>query len=210
MMNLMSLFQFYLGVIFILSIVLRRRQYRSLVELLAAGPARWPRLLDLLRQQRSLLLTWPTLVPVVLAFFLMALHSVMFNLVWPEAAVTLTHLTRHPAMLGWLLVFGAAMATVDAQATFSRWEFRKEDYEPLLDQAEYWLTTRWASAVKFLTFGRIDPHERVKQEIRRALAQAQGDLRDMFWNWSIQVGLRLAFGITLWLTWLIWVRPGSG
>jgi hypothetical protein len=206
-MNLMDLFQFYLVVVFILSIVLRRRQYRGLVELVAAGPQRWPRLINLLREERWLLLSWPTLVPIALALLLMLIHSAMYNLVWPHAAVTFSDLTRHTTALGLLLIWAATMLTVDAQATFSHWEFNKADYEPMLDQAEYWLTTRWAPALKVLTFGRVDPEQRVRAEVRQALLRSQADIRSMFWNWSIQVGFRLAFGITLWLTWALLLRP---
>lgn len=206
-MNLMDLFQFYLGVVFILSIVLRRRQYRALVELVAAGPKRWPRLMNLLSAERWLLFSWPTLVPIALALLLMLIHSAMYNLLWPHAAVTLSDLTHHTTALGLLLVCAANMVTVDAQSTFSHWEFNKADYEPMLDQAEYWLTTRWAPALKMLTFGRVDPEQRVRAEVRQALTRSQADIRAMFWNWSIQVGLRLAFGITLWLTWALLLRP---
>ncbi|HMP57712.1 MAG TPA: hypothetical protein PKD86_00040 [Gemmatales bacterium] len=200
-MNLMDLFQFYLGMMFMLSIALRYRQYRSLIELVAAGPRRWPRLMELLRTERRLLLTPYTLVPVGLALTLMLVHSAMYNLLWPEAAVTPIDLAHHTMALGFLLVFGAAMVAVDARATFERWDFDAAVYEPTLDQAEFWLTTRWAPAIKTLTFGYVDPQSRVRDEVVRALASSQADVREMFINWSLQVGLRLGFGISLWLTW---------
>jgi hypothetical protein len=81
--------------------------------------------------------------------------------------------------------------------------FDREALEKHLDQAEYWLRSWVAPAVKVLTFGYVNPRQMVHDEVRKALAQATLDFNRMMWRWALQIAMRLAFGLTLWLTWAL-------
>ncbi len=62
-LNLIHFFDFYLAATFLLSIAVRLRQYGAVLALLHGLPGRWPRLLDLVKQHRSLLVTRETVAP---------------------------------------------------------------------------------------------------------------------------------------------------
>ena len=60
-----------------------------------------------------------------------------------------------------------------------------------------------AIVVRVFTFGFVNPRRLVTVEVRRALIDASRLLNTTLW-WVIgQTGLRLAFGLALWLTWAL-------
>jgi hypothetical protein len=54
--------------------------------------------------------------------------------------------------------------------------------------------------VKVFTFGYINPRQMVAVEVRKALVEASRLLNSTLWWVSAQVGLRIVFGLSLWLT----------
>ena len=62
-LKLIRLFDFYLALAFLVSTVVRIRQYRTILRVVRAVPSRWPRLFVLVRQYRHLFLTWGTVLP---------------------------------------------------------------------------------------------------------------------------------------------------
>jgi hypothetical protein len=201
-LNLLAGLDYYLVLTFIVSIVMRYRQYRTLAGLLWSAPGRWPKLIQLLRQQRRVFFTWPTLVPVALTFLLMLVHLLAYNLIWPAARVTPADLWER--WIGFLsaVFFGLGMLVLDYDACFNVWEFDRPDLERYLDQAEYWLRSWVSPAVSILTFGYFNPRKIVHEEALTALTNASMDMKRMMWRWSLQIAVRLAFGLTLWMTWL--------
>jgi hypothetical protein len=201
--NLIALFNFYLIITFVLSIATRYRQYRILVGLIVSAPLRWPKLIQLAHRHRTLFINWPTLLPVVLTFFLMVVHSVLYNELWPSARVTPHELRDHPAWLVIVLVLGAAMLFLDGDAIFRVGRFDRAALEKSLDQAEYWLRSWAAPAVRLLTFGFVNPRRMVHDEVSKSLREATVEVSKMMWRWSLQIGVRLGFGLSIWLGWAI-------
>jgi len=200
-LNLIALFDYYLILTFFLSTLMRYRQYRAITSLVLSAPGRWSKLLQLLSAQRSVFFGWQTLVPVALTFALMLAHVLAYNLVWPAARVTPPDLWQHwPALLT-LVILGGGMLVLDYDACFNIWEVNRAEIEPYLDQAEYWLRSWVAPAVKIITFGFVNPRQMVHEEVRKALTHASVDMKQMMWRWALQIAVRLLFGLTLWLTW---------
>ncbi len=199
--NLLDLLNVYLILTLFLGIFLRYRQYRATLTLLATAPMRWPKLFQLVTEHRTLFLTWPTLVPLGLTLLLTLVNSIALHLIWPHAVVTSSHLGSHWFALILIAAAGAAMLAVDYKMTFWAWEMDAAATAAALDQAEYWLNTPWAPAIRILTFGFVNPRQMVREEVRKALTAACGTVNRSLWQWSLQIAVRFAFGMTLWLTW---------
>jgi hypothetical protein len=208
-MNLIALLQNYLILIFVLSIVWRYRQYQAMLGIVTDAKHRWPCLCKLVAEHRFIFLTWPTLLPIALTMALMLLHSIAYNLLWPQATVEFTDLFAHPILFIVVTVFCVWMVYLDMVAIFSKWEFQRADIDPYLDKAEYWLTTPWAPALRIFSFGFLNPRRMVREEVTKALTQACFDLNSMMWDWALQIAVRLAFGLSLWLPWA-WYGFGGG
>src|SRR5262245_38787058 len=84
-LNLIHLFDFYLMLLFLISCYVRIRQYSAVVALVRAVPGRWPRLFQLVKQHRTVFLTWTTVLPAILALGLSLIHMLLCRLVWPQA-----------------------------------------------------------------------------------------------------------------------------
>src|SRR5437868_3155587 len=76
-LKLIRLFDFYLILAFFLSTLLRVQQYRTILGVLRHVPGRWPKLFGLVRQHRSLFLTWGTILPLVLTLGLWLIHTLL-------------------------------------------------------------------------------------------------------------------------------------
>lgn len=199
-LNLIHFFDFYLMLLFLISSYMRMRQYGAVVALVRAVPGRWPKLFQLVRQHRTVFLTWTTLLPAILAFGLSASHMLLCRLVWPQANLTVARLLELWPAVPPVLVCGLAMLAVDLYATFRVGQFDRALLEKYFDQAEYWLRSWAAPVVRIFTFGRINPRAMVDVEVRKALLDASQLLNSTLWWISVQVGLRVAFGLSIWLT----------
>jgi hypothetical protein len=209
-LNLILFFDFYLTVMFLLSTWVRVRQYRAVLALVRAVPGRWPRLFELVRQHGSVFLTWSTIGPGVLALALMVVQFLASRLVWPDAGrpphgLTVARLAEHLPAVPFVTLCGAAMAAVDVYCILVVGEIDRAEMEKYFDQAEYWLKSWTAPVVRVFTLGYINPRQMVAVEVRSALVSASRLLNSTLWWVSLQVGLRIAFGLSLWLTYA-WSR----
>src|SRR5436853_5672298 len=91
-LNLIDVFNYYLILAFVVSTGFRIRTYRAIVGLVLASSSRWPKLLELVKKHRTILLGWPMLLAIGLAFALMLGNSLAIRLVWASARVTLQEL----------------------------------------------------------------------------------------------------------------------
>ena len=66
-----------------------------------------------------------------------------------------------------------------------------------------WLTSRTAHVVRFFTLGFVNPRRLVNTEVQKALVDATRQLNTNLWWMTVQMGLRIAFGLSLWLTWAV-------
>src|SRR6266700_2523782 len=117
-LNLIHFFDFYLAWMFLVSAYRRFRQYQTIGQLVFAGPGRWPRLLQLIRQHRTIFLTWKTAAPALLALGLFLLQLAASRLMWPEAGAEPHGLELHKVVEQWidllyLVPLAAAMIAFD-------------------------------------------------------------------------------------------------
>jgi hypothetical protein len=209
-LNLIHFFDFYLALVFLVSILLRVRQYRAAWGLLRAMPGRWPKLMKVLGEHKSLFLTRATIGPAVLALGLIAVQILASRFIWPEAGkpeqgLTVSRLLEHAPACVVVALLGVAMVGIDTYATFWVAEIDRTEMEKYFDQAEYWLKSWTAPVVRFFTFGRINPRNMVSVEVRKALENALRDLNSALWWICVQTGVRVAFGLAIWLTYA-WTR----
>src|SRR5437773_8310538 len=204
-LNLIHLFDFYLALAFVLGTWTRVRQYRAVLGLVRRFPGRWPRLFDLVRQHGNIFLTWSTARPAVLALALMLIQTLASRLLWPDAGrppygLTVGRLAEHPWAVPVVTVLGAAMLAMDVYGIVVVGEVDRPEMEKYFDQAEYWLKSWAAPVVRVFTLGYINPRQMVAVEVRSALVSASQLLNSTLWWVSVQVALRIAYGLSLWLT----------
>jgi hypothetical protein len=202
-LNLIHFFDFYAMLAFLAGLVQRFERYQSIGRLVVAGPTRWPRLLKLVQQHRTLFLTWATVLPGLLALGLSVAQLVASRRIWPQADLTVGQLAAHWLAVAVVAPLGLAMAAVDVYGILVVGAFDRALLEKYFDQAEYWLRSRTAHVVRVFTFGYVNPRKMVSVEVRKALVQASGMLNTTLWWVTMQVGLRVAFGLSLWLTWAL-------
>jgi hypothetical protein len=151
----------------------------------------------------SIFLTWSTFLPLILALFLSGIHMAACRLVWPTATITLSTLTHLWVALIVTGLIGIVMLGVDLYGTFWVADFDHQLMQKYFDQAEYWLQPWTAPVVRVFTLGYINPRQMVTVEVRKALEEASRLLNSTMWWVTAQVGLRVAFGLALWLTYAL-------
>jgi len=197
--NLIHFFDFYLALAFLLSTYMRYQQYEAIIRLVRALPERWPRLLKLVRQHHAIFLTLPTVLPAMLALVLSLTHMLACRLIWPHANVTVSSLAQWPGQLVVVACLGLAMLSVDVYGILKVGKINRPQLEVYFDQAEYWLRSWVAPVVHVFTLGYVNPRRMVSVEVHKALLQTSKLLNSTLWWISLQVGLRIAFGLSLWL-----------
>ena len=201
--NLIHLFDFYLAVAFLLSTALRVSQYRAILGLVKAVPGRWPNLFRLVKAHSTIFLTWSTLLPGFLAFAICIIHMLACRLVWPQANLTVADVMGYWQAVVAVALLGLAMLAVDGYGTFRVGEFDRHEMQKYFDQAEYWLRSWTAPVVRIFTLGYINPRKMVAVEVQKAMLEASKLINATFWWVSLQTGLRVAFGLALWLTYAL-------
>jgi hypothetical protein len=205
--NLIHLFDFYLAAMFVVGTARRIGQYRAFAGIALSMPGRWPRLFKLVHEHRTVFLTWSTLVPSFLALLIWATHTLASRLIWHDANLTAAELFAR--WQGWAVVlpFAVAMVCLDGYFLVRVAQIDRGMLEKYFDQAEYWLRSWTAPVVRVVTFGYVNPRRMVHDEVRKALVGASGLINSSLYWVSLQMGLRVAVGLSLWLTWA--VTPGA-
>jgi hypothetical protein len=204
--NLLHLFEFYLGVGFLVSFSLRFNQYRSALALIREARGRWPKLFELARGHTTVFLSAGTVLPASLALVLWIIHTLACRLVWPSANLTWSDLAAHAGVVPVLAILAAAMLSVDGYVTFNFGRLDRDLMQRYFDKAEIWL--KRAPVVKMFTFGFVNPRQMVATEVQKALQEVNRLLNLTLWWFDLQVGLRFAFGLALWLTYAA-LKPGG-
>jgi hypothetical protein len=213
-LNLIHFLDFYFSLLFFIGLYRRVRQYQSIGKLALEGPTRWPRLLGLIHEHRMIFLTWGTVLPAILALALMLVQLIASRFLWPEAGQPPDGLTVERLLELWpalpvVVPLGLAMVAFDIYTLFRVGVIDRAMMEKYFDQAEYWLCSGTAHVVRVVTFGFINPRKMVAEEVRKALIAVSAMLNYTLWWMNLQVGLRFAFGLSLWLTWAVTHRPGG-
>jgi hypothetical protein len=203
--NVIQFLDFYFTAMFVFGTLRRLAQYREIGRLVWLMPGRWPNLLALVKKHRTIFMTWATVAPALLAMLVMGLQLVASRGVWPDAAgpqgLTVARLGQNTLALVIIIPLGLAMLALDVFTLIYVGRIDREAVEKNFDQAEYWLASRTATVVRVFTLGFVNPRRMVNEEVQKALVGASSVLNRSLWWVSMQVGLRLAFGLSLWLTW---------
>jgi hypothetical protein len=202
-LNLIHLFDFYLAILFLAGILRRLGQYRTVGEMVLAGRTRWPHLLELVKQYRTIFLTWEVLMPGIIALSLAVSQWLASRLLWPHADLTAGTLAEHWLAFPVCLGLGLAMVYIDVYGIVKIGQLDRTMLEKHFDLAEYWLRSRTAHVVRVFTFGFVNPRKMVNVEVRKALLQVSQMLNNTLWWVSMQIGMRVSFGVALWLSWVL-------
>jgi hypothetical protein len=146
-------------------------------------------------------LRWPTVLPVLATLAVTLGNALATHFVWSGARVTFHDLWDHPIGLAAVVFTGGVMGFLDFKAVFLFGRFDRQAVETTLDRAEHWLVSWKAPAVRFLTLGLVHPRRVVGEQVRQALVEASIGLNGQLWALSLQIVMRIAFGLSLWLTW---------
>jgi hypothetical protein len=203
-LDLIRLFDFYLAAMFVIGSVRRYALYRASAGIAFRFPGRWPNLLRLMQSHHALLLTWRTFLPSIMTLVIWLLHMLASRLIWHDAQLTIRDVYTHWLPLVVVAPLGCAMIALDIYFLIVVGVVDRPTLEGYFDQAEHWLTSWHAPVVKAVTFGFINPRRMVSDEVQKALVAAGDLLERSLYLTSLQMGLRVAFGLSLWLTWAFW------
>jgi hypothetical protein len=207
-LNLIRFLDFYFTLLFVVGTVRRFEQYQNVGKLALTCPGRWPKLLRLVREHRTVFMTWATVAPGVLALALSAAQLVASRVLWPEAGqtnngLTVGSLAAHWVALLFVCPLGLAMIAVDLYGLMRVGTIPRAEMEKYFDQAEYWLGSKTAHVVHVFTLGYINPRKMVSLEVRKALEGASSLLNSTLWWVNMQMALRFSFGLSLWMVWAL-------
>lgn len=201
-LNLIRAFDFYLALMFLISLVRRYDVYWNAVRILFAVRGRWPRLVQRLAEHRSLLLNWSFFRPVALALALTIVQMICSRLIWPGAVLLGSDLHDEWWKLAVIVVPLAAMLGIDLYFIIRVGRFDREGTVKDLDRAESWLGTK-GSLVRIVTLGYVDPHKQVDEELKKNLEYLGSTVKSsMLWV-SGQIAARVLFGLALWTVWFL-------
>lgn len=200
--NLIRVFDFYLALMFVISLVRRWEVYADAVRLLVAVRGRWPRLMSRLGEHGSLMLNGSFFRPAIAALLLTVMQMVCSRLVWPHAVLTGVGLRAEWWWLPLILVPLVPMLAVDLYFVVRVGRFDRSETVKYLDQAETWLGWR-GPLVRVATLGMVDPRRMVDDEVKKSLEGIGTTVRSSLWWVSAQIALRVLFGLTLWTVWAV-------
>lgn len=202
-LNLIHLFDFYLAAMFVLGTVRRIGQYRAFAGLALSMPGRWPKLLQLVHDHRTIFLTWTTLLPTILALAVWLVQMLASRWIWHGANLTFGELFAHWFSLPIVLPFSLSMVSLDVYFLVVVGTIDRAMTEKYFDQAEYWLRSWTAPVVHYMTLGYISPRRMVNDEVRNSLIGASSLLNRSLYLTCLQMGLRVAVGLSLWVAWAL-------
>lgn len=207
-LNLIHFLDFYFGFMLLAGVLRRLSQYHSVAQLVFAGPKRWPNLLKLLSNYRTIFWTWSMILPALLALGLWLVQMLASRLIFPDAGspdegMTIERLFQHWWALIPVIMIALPMLGFDLYTLWVMYDFDTQILEKHFDDAEYWLRSRTAHMVRVVSFGYINPRRMVAEEVEKALVAIGDMLNFTLWWVAVQMGLRFAFALSLWVTWAI-------
>lgn len=200
--NLIRVFDFYLAVMFFLSLLRRWDVYLDAVYILFKVRGRWPKLLQRLGEHKSVLLNWSFFRPAVVALLMMLVQLVCSRLIWPKAVLTAPGLQHDWWWIPVILAVFVPMVAVDVYFLVRVGRFDRGETVKYFDQAENWLGWK-GPLVRVFTLGIVNPRKMVDQEVQKSLDELGRVVNAGLWWVSVQIALRVAFGLLLWTAWAV-------
>lgn len=207
--NLIRLFDFYLLLMFVISLLRRATFYKDVTLISIAAVMKQPNLVRRLGANRDILLNWSTIRPLVFAIVLMLVQFILSRLIWPEATITLREIGPHYGQDAVLVILFAAMFAVDLYFLIRIGQIDRGEANKTLLRAEYWLTSWQAPVISAVTFGYVNPRKMVDDQLREGLTWFRSTMAWSMWWVIVQVSLRVAFGVAIWLFWAWSLNPES-
>jgi len=199
--NLIRLFDFYLATVFVIGMYRRWRVYSDAIRLGLFTMNR-RRLLGRVSEHKAVLLTGEVLRPVILTLSLMIMQFLCSRVIFPHAQITLAQVFTDLWQTMILSLMFVPMLAVDVYFLIRVGRFDRGETEKYLHQAESWLGWR-ASAVRIATMGIVDPRKIVDKEVRKGMKELGATVSwSLYWV-SVQIALRVAFGATIWILWVV-------
>lgn len=197
--NLMASYERYLLLTFVLSLLLRFRQYHTNVRFAWAFPQQWPNVLEIIKKHSAIFLTWTTILPVAVTLGILLTHTVCYRLIWSEAVVTPSELGQHLLVLAFLLPVSLWMLFLDLTTLFRASQLDFAEIEKNLSKGESALTSRALSALRLASLGFFNPRKLVENRIADSLHGVRLALLAQLRRWSFHTAVRITFGFLLWL-----------
>lgn len=197
--NLIRVFDFYLALMFVIGFLRRYPIYFDALRIVFAVRGRWPKLMERLKQHHGVLVTREVLRPLAVALGLTAIQIICSRVIWPEAALTIGELVETPWRLAALIASTVPMLAVDLYFVISVGRFDRGETEKYFDEAEHWLSSWKAPAIRTLTLGFVNPRRIVDEEVKKGLNQLGETVSWIAWWVSAQVGCRVLCGLMIWL-----------
>jgi hypothetical protein len=200
--NLIRVFDFYLAVMFFISLLRRWDVYLDALYILFKVRGRWPKLLQRLGEHKSVLLNWSFFRPAVVALLLMLFQLICSRLIWPRAVLTVPGLRQEWWWVPVILVTFVPMVAVDVYFIVRVGRFDRGETVKYFDQAENWLGWK-GPLVRVFTLGFVNPRKMVDAEVQKSLDELGRVVNAGLWWVSAQIALRVTFGLTLWTVWAL-------
>lgn len=197
-MNVMGVYERYLILTFVLSLLMRFKQYRTNISFAWQFPQRWPSVLEVVKAHKGIFLTWTTLLPVGVTLAVLLAHSLCYRLIWQAADVTPTTLGNEWYLLPFLVLVCLTMLALDLQALFSTTQTDFDEIETALSRGEYVLSSRAMVALRVGSFGLFSPKKYIENRIEESLQAVRLVLLTQLRRWSFHTAVRIAFGFLLW------------
>jgi hypothetical protein len=201
-LNLIRLFDFYLALMFLISLVRRWDVYLNALRVLIAVRGRWPKLVQRLGEHKSILLNWSFFRPAILALLVTLLQLVASRMIWPHAVLTGPELREEWWWIPIFLVPLIPMLAVDIYFIVRVGRFDHDETLKYFDMAERWLGWK-GPLIRWASLGFINPHKMVDEELRKSLTEYRTTLNASLWWVIAQTSLRIIFGLTLWTMWAV-------
>jgi hypothetical protein len=142
-------------------------------------------------------------LPAILALILTLAHWTLYRAVIPSANLTVGDLAAEWFVWPVVVILALAMIGVDLYGVVDVAHVDEREMSKYFDEAEYWLRSWTAPVVHFFTLGRINPRQMVSVEVRKALVEASQLINESLWWLAVQVGLRVAVGLSIWLAYAL-------
>lgn len=201
-LNLIRVFDFYVTLMFVISLVRRWDVYVNAVRLLISVRGRWPKLISRLSEHSSLILNRAFFRPALLALGLTVTQLLASRIIFPQAVLLGEQLQAEWWWVPLIFLPLVPMLLVDIYFVVRVGKFDHDETVKYFDQAEGWLGWK-GPLVRVLTLGIVDPQRMVDDEVKKNLTEYQSTLQASLWWVSVQIGLRLTFGLTLWAVWAV-------
>lgn len=198
--NLISVYERYLVLTFLFSVLIRFRQYQSNVQFAWQFPQQWPSVLEVIKQNSTIFLKWTTLLPVAITLGILLTHTLCYRLIWSEAAVSPSIIENHSLVLVFLVPISLWMVILDLKSLFTASQLDFAEIEKSLSQGEFALTSRAMSALRFASLGFFNPRKYVENRVADSLHNVRLALLANLRRWSFHTAVRITFGFSLWLS----------